>query len=465
MRNTSWKFSLKFILDFSVLLVLLIGVSTYSIYTIQAITKASRGLTFQHSQTDVIDKYRNLIIALKLQTLNMLVEVGLEENLSEKSQATFAQYYLDIKKQSQDLSTMLKDAHINKIVKELNALILVYYAGLAQAVGQKISYQIAASHPKLPFSKLDQPCLQKVDQLRQMIRDEVEQASNRVETLAQRAGKIWLVIFLAVLTALTTGLFMLLSLRKFRKKITHSLTAIRNSASEISAQNGTLATRTQRQSNTLNHSTVTLDEITTTLKETADNVLEGVQLSVATSQISLEGKVGGEQTLQAMQLIIEQSDKIKQIVGLINQIAFQTNILAINAAIEAAKAGEKGKGFAVVAIEVRDLAARSSEAAKEIDVSVKTTLEKLGLGETLVQRNWQMMQDISAHTGRVNDVMGDIKEKTDNHFSAIMAFNETIQDFGSDTTKNRTLVDTLNLSSKALDKQCSNAVQMVADSL
>jgi methyl-accepting chemotaxis protein len=177
---------------------------------------------------------------------------------------------------------------------------------------------------------------------------------------------------------------------------------------EIAAGNIDLSSRTEMQASSLEKTASAMEELTSTVKQNADNAREANELAANASEVARKGGAVVSQVVDTMSSINESSRKIVDIIGVIDGIAFQTNILALNAAVEAARAGEQGRGFAVVAAEVRNLAQRSAGAAKEIKALIDDSVEKVGAGTKLVGQAGVTMDEVVSSVRRVTDIMGEI---------------------------------------------------------
>ncbi|MGN1057509.1 MAG: methyl-accepting chemotaxis protein, partial [Comamonas sp.] len=199
------------------------------------------------------------------------------------------------------------------------------------------------------------------------------------------------------------------------------------SASEqINQGNQELSSRTESQASALQETAAAMEELGSTVRHNADNAKQANQMAVTASQVAEQGGEVVAEVVETMKGINEASRKISDIIGVIDGIAFQTNILALNAAVEAARAGEQGRGFAVVAGEVRSLAQRSAEAAKEIKSLITTSVERVDQGSALVDRAGATMADVVTSIRRVSDIVGEISAATSEQSQGIAQVSEAV---------------------------------------
>lgn len=195
--------------------------------------------------------------------------------------------------------------------------------------------------------------------------------------------------------------------------------AIYNSASEIAAGNNDLSSRTEQQAASLEQTAASMEELTATVRQNADNARQASHLVLVASETAQRGGLVVNDAVDTMRDIGASSQKIADIISVIDSIAFQTNILALNAAVEAARAGDQGRGFAVVAGEVRNLAQRSAQAAREIKSRIEDSVSRVNAGSTLVERAGDTMSDIVTSVTRVTDIMGEIASASDEQIRGI----------------------------------------------
>jgi methyl-accepting chemotaxis protein len=237
---------------------------------------------------------------------------------------------------------------------------------------------------------------------------------------------------------------------------------ISTASQEIASGNADLSARTESQASSLEETASSMEELTSTVKQNADNARQANQLAVSASSVAEKGGSVVSQVVQTMGSIKESSSRIVDIIGVIDGIAFQTNILALNAAVEAARAGEQGRGFAVVASEVRSLAQRSAGAAKEIKELIDDSVEKVDNGSKLVDEAGQTMDLIVTSIRQVADIMGEITAATQEQSNGIEEVNQAITQMDEMTQQNAALVEEAAAAAESMQKQAELLSQAVS---
>ncbi len=244
-------------------------------------------------------------------------------------------------------------------------------------------------------------------------------------------------------------------------QIKESTDIVTTGASEIASGNADLSQRTESQSSSLEETASSMEELTSTVRQNADNARQANQLVVSTAGIAAKGGVVVGQVVDTMASIKDSSRKIADIIGVIDGIAFQTNILALNAAVEAARAGEQGRGFAVVASEVRNLAQRSAGAAKEIKALIEDSVGKVDTGGKLVDEAGRTMDEIVTSVKRVTDIMSEIAAASSEQSAGIEQVNQAVEQMDQMTQQNAALVEEAAAAAESLHDQAGKLSQLV----
>ena len=240
-----------------------------------------------------------------------------------------------------------------------------------------------------------------------------------------------------------------------------STDAVATASDQIASGNLDLSSRTEHQASSLEQTASSMEELTSTVKQNADNARQADTLARAASDVASKGGVIVSQAVQTMGSINESSRRIVDIIGVIDGIAFQTNILALNAAVEAARAGEQGRGFAVVASEVRNLAQRSSAAAREIKELIDASVANVEDGSRLVNEAGKTMDDIVASIQRVTDIMGEITSASSEQTSGIEQINLAITEMDEVTQQNAALVEQAAAASQSMQDRAAALAEVV----
>jgi len=237
---------------------------------------------------------------------------------------------------------------------------------------------------------------------------------------------------------------------------------ISTASGQIATGNLDLSARTEAQAGSLEETASSMEELTSTVKQNADNARQANQLVISASDFAVKGGAVVGQVVHTMGSIKESSRKIVDIIGVIDGIAFQTNILALNAAVEAARAGEQGRGFAVVATEVRNLAQRSAAAAKEIKALIGDSVEKVDGGSKLVDEAGATMNEIVTSVKRVADIMSEITAASQEQSLGIEQVNQAITQMDDATQQNAALVEQAAAAAKSMQDQAGNLSMVVS---
>ncbi len=252
------------------------------------------------------------------------------------------------------------------------------------------------------------------------------------------------------------------SLNRTISEVRASTNTIASASSEIAIGNMDLSGRTEAQASSVEQTAAAMEQLTSTVKQNAENASQANQLVVAASTHALKGGAVVGQVVSTMGSITDSSRKIVDIIGVIDGIAFQTNILALNAAVEAARAGEQGRGFAVVASEVRNLAQRSAAAAKEIKTLIGDSVDKVGAGSRLVDEAGKTMGLIVSSVKQVADLMSEIAAASHEQSQGIGQINQSITSMDDATQQNAALVEEAAAAAKSLQDQAARLAEVVS---
>ena len=245
-------------------------------------------------------------------------------------------------------------------------------------------------------------------------------------------------------------------------RVRHGAEGVATASAEIAQGNQDLSARTESQASALEETAAAMEQMTATVRQNADSAAQASQLAASASQVAQQGGDVVARVVQTMQGIDTSSKKIADIIGVIDSIAFQTNILALNAAVEAARAGEQGRGFAVVAGEVRQLAQRSAQSASEIKALIAESAQNVAQGNALVERAGHTMQEVVAAVRRVTDIMGEISAASREQSQGVAQVGEAITQMDQTTQQNAALVEQMAAAASSLHGQAQELVQGVA---
>ena len=259
------------------------------------------------------------------------------------------------------------------------------------------------------------------------------------------------------------------ALVQMRRQLTDVVSQVRGgsegvatASAQIAQGNNDLSARTESQASALEETAASMEELSSTVRQNADSARQASALAGNARTIAVQSGDVVTQVVQTMQDISASSKKIADIIGVIDGIAFQTNILALNAAVEAARAGEQGRGFAVVASEVRSLAGRSAEAAREIRTLIHASVERVEQGNLLVERAGGTMHEVVAAIGRVNDIMGEISAASHEQSLGVAQVGEAVTQMDQATQQNAALVEEMAAAASSLQGQAEELVQVVS---
>jgi len=236
---------------------------------------------------------------------------------------------------------------------------------------------------------------------------------------------------------------------------------VANASAEIASGNHDLSARTESQASSLEETASSMEELGATVRQNADNARTANQLAQSASSVAVRGGEVVAQVVDTMKGINDSSRKISDIISVIDGIAFQTNILALNAAVEAARAGEQGRGFAVVAGEVRSLAQRSAEAAKEIKTLISASVDRVEQGSKLVDEAGNTMQEVVASIRRVTDIMGEISAASTEQSMGVSQVGEAVTQMDQVTQQNAALVEEMAAAASSLKNQAEELLNTV----
>jgi len=254
---------------------------------------------------------------------------------------------------------------------------------------------------------------------------------------------------------------MRINLAKIVSEVRAGTEMVATASGQIASGNLDLSERTEHQASTLEQTASSMEDLTLTVKQNAENAMKANGLVVSASEVAVKGGSVFSHVVETMSEINTSSKKIVDIIAVIDSIAFQTNILALNAAVEAARAGEQGRGFAVVASEVRNLAQRSASAANEIKTLINNSVEKVAIGSKLVDEAGATMNEIVDSIKHVTEIMSEITSASREQTSGIEQINQAISQMDDVTQQNAALVEEAAAAAQSLQDQASNLQEVV----
>lgn len=252
------------------------------------------------------------------------------------------------------------------------------------------------------------------------------------------------------------------SLSRIVGQVRQGSESVATASSEIAQGNNDLSARTEQQASALQQTAASMEELNSTVRQNAENARQANQLAMSASTVAVRGGDVVGEVVETMKGINDSSRKISDIIGVIDGIAFQTNILALNAAVEAARAGEQGRGFAVVASEVRSLASRSADAAKQIKTLINDSVERVEQGSTLVDQAGSTMAEVVGAIKRVTDLMGEISAASNEQSQGVNQVGESVTQMDQVTQQNAALVEEMAAAASSLNGQAQELVNAVA---
>jgi methyl-accepting chemotaxis protein len=336
---------------------------------------------------------------------------------------------------------------------EIKTLAEAAVAGRFEARGNPENYQYAFREMVADLNKLMETCQTGLDEV-SLVLGRIAQGDLTARMQGSYAGA-----FDRIKNDCNTTVEQLTTIVGDIRLTTETMTT---AAKEIAAGNTDLSQRTEEQASSLQETAASMEEITSTVKQNADNARQANQLAESASQIAMRGGSVVGQVVGTMEMITASSKKIVDIISVIDGIAFQTNILALNAAVEAARAGEQGRGFAVVATEVRNLAQRSANAAKEIKGLIGDSVDKVEAGSRLVADAGTTMEEVVKSVKRVTDIMAEITAASAEQSSGIEQVNQAVAQMDKVTQQNAALVEQAAAAAESMEEQAQGLSRTVS---
>lgn len=494
---------------FAIILLLSITASVVALLQLRLVAQDTRELLDEPLATErmVADWYKYIYSGIRRTAA-----------IAKSSDPSLATFFEADQKEASDASAQLLKQITEKLstdqekqlLKEVNQLRDAYLAARAEVVQLKKDGQAEQASALLDqkFMPVSSNYSKKVEEILQLQRRQIDQMAGEIQSNYQRSRNLLLMLLgLSIALAGLFGWWLTNSITSPLRKavavaekisggdlsetaevesrdeigslvqavngISHGLgqviaevrtgtSAIQLAAQEIATGNADLSSRTESQASSLQQTSSSMEQLTATVRQNADNARQANQLVVSASEIAVKGGQVMTKVVDTMGSIRTSSGKITDIIGVIDSIAFQTNILALNAAVEAARAGEQGRGFAVVASEVRNLAHRSAAAAKEIKLLIDDSSSKVEYGGQLVDDAGKTMDGIVLSIRQVADIMAEISSASQEQSSGIEQVNLAISQMDEMTQQNAALVEQAAAAAESMRAQSDKLSEMVA---
>jgi methyl-accepting chemotaxis protein len=491
-----------------VLIILLATVVLTIILNINNKNNLMEGLRVSGEKTTLAVDMKNAMLEAGIATRNVGLQTDVlimqkEDAIQRKKRETYA----DLTKRLRDLKP---SADEELLLTEIAAIDKKVDAYFKEAIGQALAFNSEGA-AKVIASQIDPLNQQAIVKINKVVEYQQKASKEVIEKSITSDRRLMVILIVVCTTALVIGILcafvitrsitnplstavdvaktvaagiltskvvvsgkdeisqLLQSLKDMNESLVKTVSEVRTSTEtitvashEIASGNADLSARTESQASSLEETASSMEELTSTVKQNADNARQANQLVVSASTVAGKGGTVVSQVVHTMGSIKESSRKIVDIIGVIDGIAFQTNILALNAAVEAARAGEQGRGFAVVAAEVRSLAQRSASAAKEIKQLISDSVEKVDLGSNLVDEAGRTMELIVKSVKQVTDIMGEITAATQEQSNGIEEVNQAITQMDEMTQQNAALVEQAAAAAASMQEQAENLLQSVS---